>query len=99
MSKPCIHRMIDISSAHITTDTWQALEEEVRWPKAFDGITVYEKEVYGFFLYLTNTSMSIPQKYPDLSRIVNYALKNDCDAICIDRDVAPYDDLEVVNND
>lgn len=100
MSTPHIHRMLDVSSAHISTDTWNMLDAE--WQSCntpLEGITVYQKDCYGYIVYLVSDEIDLSVIPSDLACAIRYAQKHDCDVICIDRDAEIYDNLEVVTND
>lgn len=100
MSTPHIHRMLDVSSAHISTDTWNMLDDE--WQSCntpLIGLSVYQKDCYGFIVYLVNDEIDLSAIPSDLANIIRYAQTHNCDVICIDRDADIYPDLEVINRD
>jgi hypothetical protein len=96
MSVPEIQRMLTLSIFHIDPTTAEGLER-----KAVDalnapdwtGISVYEKKDYGYFIYLIQGMME-PHLLPhDLEACINYAISQQCDVICFDRDANIMDNL------
>lgn len=74
---------LDLSTAHITTDTYDALVDQelesiVSYPK------VCEYDTYGVFVYVPeDEDQDIPV---DLKNVIDYARANDCQWIQFDRD-------------
>lgn len=86
-----IARMLTIGSGNITPSTWDMLQAH-----AFEGygdypVTVYAKDEFGFFLYLSNEQDDAGLKltHPDLIAAINLARENSCSVLCIDCDAEP----------
>lgn len=74
-----ISNILTLSTAHIEADTAIALDNN-----EINGIMSYEKKEYGWFIYtLVNDINSVPE---DLIRVLNFALVNNCEWLCLDRD-------------
>lgn len=82
-----ITKMLTISTGHVTAKTADLLDAE-----PFEnnlGIPVYEKESYGWFVYIdANVMKTIEQPdFPaDLAGCIRLAHENDCSVLCLDQD-------------
>lgn len=97
--------MLTLSSGHITAETRAKLDEEVTNPFGELGLAVYRKGQYGWYVYLTDSEISIYglmdaltasatedpecpmagwEKYPDLMRVMLFAMKRGMDILCFD---------------
>ena len=89
-----ISKMMTLSNAHVTQDTYDKLLEK-------DGtdefpLAVYKKEDYGVFIYIDeNTSMKEYKKNcpKDLYDCIFVAHKHDCPILCLDCDGPIMDSL------
>lgn len=99
-----IAKLLTLSTAHITPETAKRLEafcnpglrhtrDACLW---LDGIVVYEKSEYGWFIYCGDAKDD-PEKFDalpaDLAYLIDFALTNDCLWLCLDRDGDVVDDL------
>ena len=91
-----IERMITISTAHISEETEQLLIENAE--NNHFGISVYSKDVYGFWIYVPNKLNNVidnNEKLPDdLWNCIMLAINNGCTWLCLDRDGEIVDGLE-----
>lgn len=77
--------MMTISSGHITEQTMQALENEVTEPFGELHLAVYRKGPYGWYIYLTGDKPDFDKdKYPDLDRVIQFAMKRGASILCLD---------------
>ena len=57
-------------------------------------LSVYEKDGYGWWIYLGNIdSMSVWRIPDDLWNLICLAIKNGCDWLCLDRDAEIIEEL------
>ena len=91
-----IAKIITVSSAHITEDTAQMLDNEPNTDKL--NISVYNKADYGWFIYIpeylkerVGQGTDLPE---DLQRCLKTAIDNNCEWLCIDCDGPEIDGLE-----
>lgn len=78
-----MHKMLDVSTGHITKETSEWLSAQARTKNSVDLI-VYEKGGNGFFVLVLNVEASaIP---PDMASILNLASRCECDWIMLDSD-------------
>lgn len=86
-----MHKMLDVSTGHITKETVAFLRDEAN-KSGVPGFIAYEKGEVGFFFPV------IPEERPnlpeDLQRIINYAINHSCTWVMIDADGFIISDLE-----
>ena len=94
-----ISKMLTLSTAHITVQAINELEEDADAKSAF-GPVVYKKAGYGFFIYVPKdmelweeTKKEIRSK--DILDVMEYARAAGCEWLMIDRDGPVEDDLTV----
>ena len=93
-----IDRIITISSAHVSRETYEWLTEEADKQDAQIPVVVYAKSAYGFFIYIPKDIRSKHKDIPaDLLDCVLFADRNDCRWLCLDRDGEMSDDLITYN--
>lgn len=86
-----IDSMLTVSTAHIKAETAKLLEDE-----SIEGVTVYKKDIYGWFIYIDINNSGISEtNLVDLNNIIHFALDQGCSIICIDRDGDTIDGLAV----
>ena len=88
-----IQKILTLSTAHITEETAAKLEEAAVSDDTINlnGIAVYEKDCYGWFLYpISPKTETCPE---DLKTILKYAEKYNCSIICLDRDEPKTEEL------
>lgn len=86
-----IDLMLTVSTAHIKAETAKLLEDE-----SIEGVTVYKKDIYGWFIYIDINNSGISEtNLVDLNNIIQFALNQGCSIICIDRDGDTIDGLAV----
>lgn len=86
-----IDSMLTVSTAHIKAETAKLLEDE-----SIEGVTVYKKDIYGWFIYIDINNSGIGEtNLVDLNNIIHFALNQGCSIICIDRDGDTIDGLAV----
>lgn len=76
-----ISKMLTLSTAHITKETAEALDNEV-----FAGcpyLVVYQKDDYGWFVYLPSKIEKIDIPH-DLKKCMLFAKDLGCDWLCLD---------------
>lgn len=93
-----ISKMVTLSLGHISKETseWLSNQEE---------IVSYEKESYGWFIYIPPKDSEILQEYlsnkddipEDMNRLIKIAAEQDCVWICLDNSVQPILELPVYN--
>ncbi len=89
-----ITKIITISSRHIEENITNMLDTEPDTNRM--GLSVYNKEDYGWFIYIPDylhdkeNMRDIPES---LQNCLNFAMKNNCEWLCIDCDGPEYDDL------
>lgn len=86
-----IDSMLTVSTAHIKAETAKLLEHE-----SVEGVTVYKKDIYGWFIYIDINNSGISEtNLVDLNNIIHFALNQGCSIICIDRDGDTIDGLAI----
>ena len=79
-----ISKMITLSTAHITEETNQLLSKAADNTITNFSITVYKKDEYGYFIYISDdTTNTLPS---DLTDLIIFAKELDCEILCLDRD-------------
>lgn len=82
---PTIHRMLDLSTAHLPPEARAELNN-------YEGVTAREYE-YGWLLYVP-PRLGSGADYPDfINDIWRYATKHDCRYVLLDRDAEEITDL------
>ena len=87
IAAPEIHRMLTISTGHITKETASLLDI------AEMETVAYRKDDYGWFV--TDWDLDDDTLPDDLRVCVEYAEKNECDWLCLDCDGPVADGLPV----
>ena len=86
-----IEKMIVISTAHIKKKTADILETAALDLDVLGSITVYLKEGLGYYIYFNPEHLDeIPN---DLRKCIEFAVKNGCTVLCLERDGQIVDDL------
>ena len=87
-----IYKMLTLSTAHIKPETAKWLD------KANSCSPVYKKDEFGWFIFIDYSEKhdNIPK---DLAKVIDFAKKNGCSWLCLDRDanetkLLPVYDLE-----
>ena len=99
-----IAKMLTISTAHITKETadklnyeYEDVTEEDYYQNSFcfnTGITIYLKDVFGWFICIPDATILDESAIPDdLRDCLSFALKNGCDWLCLDCDGETVDEL------
>jgi hypothetical protein len=94
IKKPCIVKMLDVSTGHMTKQDNELLSERQNNGRTYSG---YELAEYGWLLYCTgdlDESWPIADWSPALRKIMAWAKKLGCDYVRFDRDGTEYEDLE-----
>lgn len=87
-----ITKCFEISTAHISEETAAKIQHEVELNEMM--LSVYEKDGYGWWIYLGNIdSMSVWRIPDDLLNLICLAIKNGCDWLCLDRDAEIIEEL------
>lgn len=86
VAAPEVHRMLTISTGHISKETAGLLDI------AEMEIAAYRKGDYGWFVTCWDLDDTLPD---DLRTCTEYAEKNGCDWLCFDCDGPVVDDLPV----
>lgn len=84
VATPEIHRMLTLSTGHITKETSILLDNDKM------EVVAYRKDDYGWFVTCWNLDGTLPD---DLRACAEYAEKNECDWLCLDCDGSVVDDL------
>ena len=101
-----ITKMLTISTAHISKETAEILDDADA--SACFPIAVYNKEGYGWWIYIPDhyKEIFVPGNYysdidipdsdipMDLHACIGLAIDNDCQWLCLDRDAAETEKLE-----
>lgn len=88
-----ITKCLTISTAHIRQSTQDLLDKEIK-KTTIEGIVVYAKEDYGWFIYLYPEMDHFATTAPaDLKACIDLAIKNDCQMLCLDSDAEILDCL------
>jgi hypothetical protein len=100
-----IDRMLTLSTAHVNPHTGGLIDEYLRRREIeydgdieqnFDGLSVYPKADYGWFIYIGDAKddAAIFAKLPaDLQNVIEFTLDQDCLWLCLDRDGEATDGL------
>ena len=93
----CILKMMELSTAHITKQTANCMDEY------YELLPNYDKGGYGFFVYVPHISIlqessCYQEGLPaDLFACLKYAAERDCDWLMLDRDCEAVDGLTSYN--
>lgn len=91
-----IKKMLTISSEHIKPGTAELLQKWTDWDACGsepDGVVVYPKEKFGWFVYFLYEEIN-PNKIPeDLAACFELAKANGCEILCLDGDAEPLSGL------
>jgi hypothetical protein len=83
-----IEKLIALSSAHVDRVTMEMIAEHDA------GVIAYPNE-YGAFLWIGELFVLDPEKTPeDLAAVIEFARRQDCDWIKLDRDGQVSDELK-----
>jgi len=96
---PCIHKMLDVSTAHLSNATLKWLGEQADSEDP-NGLIVYAKSVYGFFIPIIDDddSLSEDNNFPDdLRKVIEFAQSQECNWIMIERDAISIPNLPIVD--
>lgn len=91
-----ISKMLTLSTAHITKETAEKLENRLPhfdsfWSAA-DHIAVYDKDDYGWWILVSELNYAELSQLPvDLAACCRLAMRNGCDWLCLDCD-GPIED-------
>lgn len=101
-----IHKMLTLSTAHITPETANQLDEYLGYfaeedpnhrpaeepEQQFEGLAVYPKAEYGWFIYIGHAdgAEGLPA---DLAYLIGFTQQQGCLWLCLDRDGDVVDDL------
>lgn len=85
-----ISKMLTISTAHVTKDTFEALlldgiRNEIMLP-VYAKITPDNEQNFGLFIYVEPTCVEQGQIPEDLMQLIKLAQENDCSILCLDGD-------------
>lgn len=80
--------MLDISTAHVSRETATMLDGA---PAIM--ITAYQKNGYGWFVWVPPADFERTHTPDDLSKVFAYAREQKCDWVMFDRDAEIIDDL------
>lgn len=87
-----ITKCFEISTAHISEETAAKIQHEVEPNEMM--LSVYEKDGYGWWIYLGNIDSTSVWRIPDdLWNLICLAIKNGCDWLCLDRDAEIIEEL------
>lgn len=86
-----IYKMMVMSTGHISKETAKLLDQESA------GVTVYQKDGYGWFIVVTDWQENEKYIPEDLKRCLSFAQTNGCDWLCLDSDGQEYSDLPIYN--
>ena len=97
-----ITKMLTLSTVHITEETCEMLSMCASGKRAnynLDGLVVYKKAEFGYFLYICKDSVDDPAKFgktfpDDLRVVISLAMHCDCELLCLDQDGPVMDFLE-----
>lgn len=93
-----ITRVLNLSTAHITKNTADALDRCALNNDYIPLCGVFEKGEYGWYVYIdSNDPNLIPDELSDIRDCVIFALKHDINCICFDRDADTVIELPVYN--
>ena len=87
-----ITRVLTISTAHITEETNNKLQDNGEFN--FMALSVYKKGDYGYWIYVDLPCTDIPK---DLKQCLELALKHDCQWLCLDCDGEEVQELPTYN--
>ena len=79
-----IVKMLELSTIHVKQETSKWLDEQVLLSCAI--ITIYDKEDYGWFIPLTEETLSEPKVPKDLAIVLKYAKEHGCSWVMFDQD-------------
>ncbi|PFV35749.1 hypothetical protein [Bacillus thuringiensis] len=85
-----ITKVLELSTKHICEDTVALLDNILT-----SQIAAYQKEEFGWFIYVSseeNENTNIPD---DLSTIISFARLNNCSWVMLDRDCDTIDELPI----
>ncbi|MGV2886016.1 DUF5983 family protein [Paenibacillus taichungensis] len=93
-----IHKMLDVSTVHLTAATLKWLGEHAESEEP-NGFIVYAKSKYGYFIpIIEDDDDSLPEDNnipEDLTKVIEFAQSQDCTWIMIERDAIAIDQLPV----
>lgn len=81
-----ITKVLELSTQHISEVTAGLLNTSM-----ISGISVYHKEEYGWFIYVSPEEEENEQIPDDLNEVLKFSRSNDCSWIMLDRD---YDTIK-----
>lgn len=90
-----LSKMVTMSTSHITEETNRYLSNKDN--ERYFGFVIYEKENYGYFMYLP-TDREEDEEYlkelpEDLAGIFTFARNNNIDVVCLDCDGEVLEEL------
>lgn len=88
-----ITKMITISTAHITEDTANKLEREVKYGTNDIPLSIYAKAEFGWLIFVSDYYKDLLNMPKDLMDCLDLAKENDCEWLCLDCDGLIVPDL------
>lgn len=96
-----ISKMLTVSSAHVSEETFEALSIDELLNEIM--LPIYTKNTpdngsnFGLYIYLDQTCLAQGKIPNDLKPLIELALKNKCDVICLDSDGPELENLPLYN--
>lgn len=87
-----VRSYLELSTAHLTEQTAQRIEDSVEQMLGLPFIT-YAKGEYGWWVHVPATDPELHMGMTDLLAALQYARSKDCAWIMFDRDVETIEDL------
>lgn len=95
-----IDKMLTLSTAHITKETADLLEREVKYLLDKIPLAIYNKAEFGWFIHVPDEYYLEKELVPnDLLECVNIAIKYNCKWLCLDCDGLIIPELKIYDWD
>jgi len=90
---PVIHRMLELSTAHLSPETMHFLDNQ-DFCSPVQSIILFEKKTFGYFIPIIDEQYMADKEWPaDLMNVIRFAEAHGCTWIMLDSDGAFVDGL------